>query len=111
MIAAHALGLVLLGYYSDGLHRAYSLWYVVGTALATMVPVVGWSPLRSLEQVAMLLDGVHDYAAAVDAVRALMFIEKFALDLHGRTAGVVDYEIVEYRDKAGAVLLRHTLAA
>ncbi len=37
-----------------------------------------------LEQVAMLLDGVHDYAAAVDAVRALMFIEKFALDLHGR---------------------------
>jgi hypothetical protein len=33
-----------------------------------------------------------------------------ALDLHGRTAGVVDYEIVEYRDAAGVVLLRHTLA-
>ena len=33
------------------------------------------------------------------------------LDLHGRTAGVVDYEIVEYRDAKGAVLLRHTLAA
>lgn len=33
------------------------------------------------------------------------------LDLHGRTAGVVDYEIVEYRDKAGTVLLRHTLGA
>ena len=34
-----------------------------------------------------------------------------SLDLHGRIAGVVDYEIVEYRDAAGAVLLRHTLAA
>lgn len=34
-----------------------------------------------------------------------------ALDLHGRTAGVVDYEIVEYRDAQGVVLLRHTLAA
>lgn len=34
-----------------------------------------------------------------------------ALDLHGRTAGVVDYEIVEYRDAQGAVLLRHTLSA
>lgn len=32
------------------------------------------------------------------------------LDLSGRAAGVVDYEIVEYRDAAGAVLLRHTLA-
>jgi hypothetical protein len=34
-----------------------------------------------------------------------------SLDLHGRTAGVVDYEIVEYRDAQGAVLLRHTLSA
>lgn len=32
------------------------------------------------------------------------------LDLKGRAAGVVDYEIVEYRDAQGTVLLRHTLA-
>jgi len=52
MIGLHAGLLVLLGRYSSKLHRAYSLWYVIGTIGATFVPVVGWAPLKSLEQLA-----------------------------------------------------------
>lgn len=54
MIGVHAALLVVLGQYSTKLHRAYSLWYVIGTTIATHVPVVGWSPLKSLEQLAPL---------------------------------------------------------
>jgi dolichyl-diphosphooligosaccharide--protein glycosyltransferase len=55
MVAAHAGWLVLTGRYSQRLHRAYTAFYVFGTALATTVPVVGWTPLRSLEQMAPLI--------------------------------------------------------
>lgn len=34
----------------SGLHRAYTLFYIIGTAGAIQVPVVGWAPLKSLEQ-------------------------------------------------------------
>ena len=37
-----------------------------------------------LQQCATLLDGARDFAGAVAPVRALMFIEKFALDLNQR---------------------------
>jgi len=50
LVGAHAGILVLLGRHSSKLHAAYSAFYVVGTALATRVPVVGTTPLRSLEQ-------------------------------------------------------------
>lgn len=50
LIGIHASFLVLMGRYSTKLHRAYSAFYVVGTFLAIQVPVVGWSPLKSLEQ-------------------------------------------------------------
>ena len=36
-------------------HRAYSLFYVIGTIGAMRVPVVGWGPLKSTEQIAPLL--------------------------------------------------------
>jgi dolichyl-diphosphooligosaccharide--protein glycosyltransferase len=49
-IGLHAAVLVLLGRFSTKLYLAYSLFYVVGTALAIQVPVVGWAPLKSLEQ-------------------------------------------------------------
>lgn len=52
MIGVHAAGLVILGRYSSNLHRAYSLFYVIGTIGAIQVPVVGWAPLKSLEQLA-----------------------------------------------------------
>jgi len=50
LVGAHAGMLVLLGRHSSKLHAAYSAFYLVGTALATRVPVVGTTPLRSLEQ-------------------------------------------------------------
>jgi dolichyl-diphosphooligosaccharide--protein glycosyltransferase len=52
LIGAHAAVLVLLGRFSDKVYLAYTLFYVVGTSLAIQVPVVGWSPLKSLEQMA-----------------------------------------------------------
>jgi dolichyl-diphosphooligosaccharide---protein glycosyltransferase len=54
LIAAHAVILVLLGRYSSKLHRAYSLFYIIGTIGATHVPVVGWGPLKSMEQLSGL---------------------------------------------------------
>jgi dolichyl-diphosphooligosaccharide--protein glycosyltransferase len=55
MIGLHAAVLVGLGYFSSTLHKAYSLWYLVGTACALQIPVVGWSPLQSMEQMGPLL--------------------------------------------------------
>eukprot|EP00292_Cryptomonas_paramecium_P007625 CAMPEP_0113686126 /NCGR_PEP_ID=MMETSP0038_2-20120614/15104_1 /TAXON_ID=2898 /ORGANISM="Cryptomonas paramecium" /LENGTH=344 /DNA_ID=CAMNT_0000606389 /DNA_START=313 /DNA_END=1344 /DNA_ORIENTATION=+ /assembly_acc=CAM_ASM_000170 len=54
MIGVHAALLILVGRYSTKLHRAYTLFYVIGTFGATRVPVVGWTPLRSLEQMGPL---------------------------------------------------------
>jgi len=55
MIGAHAVVLFFLGRYTSKLHRAYSLFYVIGTLGAMQVPVVGWGPLKSTEQLAPLL--------------------------------------------------------
>jgi len=52
LIGCHASFLIILGRYSSKLHRAYTGFYFVGTALAIQVPVVGMSPLKSLEQLA-----------------------------------------------------------
>jgi dolichyl-diphosphooligosaccharide--protein glycosyltransferase len=41
MIGAHAAALVLFGRYTSKLHRAYSLFYVIGTLGAIRVPPVG----------------------------------------------------------------------
>ncbi len=50
MIALHSALLVLLGRFGRKLYLSYSLFYIVGTVLAIQVPVVGWTPLKSLEQ-------------------------------------------------------------
>jgi dolichyl-diphosphooligosaccharide--protein glycosyltransferase len=50
MIALHALMLVVLGRFTKKLYLSYSLFYVIGTVLAMQVPVVGLTPLKSLEQ-------------------------------------------------------------
>lgn len=50
MIALHAGVLVLIGRFSQQVYLAYSIFYVVGTALAMQVPVVGMTPLKSFEQ-------------------------------------------------------------
>ena len=54
LIAAHVAVLVLLSRYSHQLRVAYSLFYVIGTSGAMLVPVVGWRPLRDAEQVPAL---------------------------------------------------------
>jgi len=55
MIGLHAAVLVGIGRFNSGVHRAYTIFFVVGTAGACQVPVVGWQPLRSLEQMGPLL--------------------------------------------------------
>lgn len=55
MIAAHAGIILLLGRYTPSLHKAYSLFFVVGTIGAIQIPIVGWAPLKSTEQIAVIL--------------------------------------------------------
>ena len=62
MVGLHA-GVLALVRYSSKLHRAYTLFYIVGTFLATRVPVISMTPLKSLEQMMPLL--VFFCAAAV----------------------------------------------
>jgi dolichyl-diphosphooligosaccharide--protein glycosyltransferase len=50
LVGCHAAALVAMGRFSPKVYMSYSLFYVVGTTLAIQVPVVGWSPLKSLEQ-------------------------------------------------------------
>jgi len=52
LIGCHAAVLFLIGRYTTKLYRAYSTFYVVGTLLALQIPVVGLTPLKSLEQLA-----------------------------------------------------------
>jgi len=54
MVGIHAAYLALTGRFTDKLHRAYSLFFLVGTACAVHVPIVGWLPLRSAEQLGPL---------------------------------------------------------
>jgi dolichyl-diphosphooligosaccharide--protein glycosyltransferase len=54
LVGVHAAALVLMGRFSPKVHLSYSLFYVIGTSLAVHVPVVGWAPLRSLEQLGPL---------------------------------------------------------
>ena len=54
-------------------------------ALTSLTNEVQAAQKQLLQQCAALLDDAQDYAAATVTVRALMFIDKFALDLHQRT--------------------------
>lgn len=50
LVGVHAAALVAAGRFSPKVYLSYTLFYVIGTTLAVQVPVVGWSPLKSLEQ-------------------------------------------------------------
>ena len=65
MVALHAGFLILLGHRTPALRRAYTLYYIVGTALATQIPVVGMTPFKSMEQAAALCVFVGLYALTV----------------------------------------------
>ena len=69
MIGLHAAVLVAAGRFTSKLHRAYSLFYVIGTLGAIQVPVVGWGPLKSLEQLGPLAIFIGMQVLEVAAVR------------------------------------------
>jgi dolichyl-diphosphooligosaccharide--protein glycosyltransferase len=50
LIGVHAAMLVATGRFSTKVYTCYSLFYAVGVSLAIQIPVVGWAPLKSLEQ-------------------------------------------------------------
>jgi dolichyl-diphosphooligosaccharide--protein glycosyltransferase len=55
MITVHAAVLVAMGRFSPSLHMSYSLFYIIGTLGAIQVPVIGYTPLKSLEQLGCLV--------------------------------------------------------
>jgi len=55
MVGVHALMLVGLGRFNSGVHKAYTLFWIIGTAGAIQIPVIGWQPIRSLEQLGPML--------------------------------------------------------
>ena len=55
MVGVHAAALFLAGRFTWNLYIAYSVFYLVGTGLAVHVPVVGWTPMGSTEQVGPVL--------------------------------------------------------
>ena len=60
------------GNYTPKLHRAYTL-FLIGTAVALQVPVIGWQPLQSLEQLGPLaIFFVLQLLAVADIGRALL---------------------------------------
>jgi dolichyl-diphosphooligosaccharide---protein glycosyltransferase len=51
LIGVHAAVLVLMGRFeTTTVYRAYTLFYIVGTSLAVHIPVVGYAPIKSIEQ-------------------------------------------------------------
>jgi len=54
MIGLHAISLVFLQRFSAKLYIAYTLFFAIGTFGATQVPVVGLTPIKSLEQIGPL---------------------------------------------------------
>ena len=72
MVGLHAATLVLLGQYSPSLHRAYSLFWIVGTLGAIQFPVVGLAPVKSLEQLgpAFVFLGMQVLAVAERLVKS-----------------------------------------
>uniref|UniRef100_A0A7S4LFI7 dolichyl-diphosphooligosaccharide--protein glycotransferase n=1 Tax=Eutreptiella gymnastica TaxID=73025 RepID=A0A7S4LFI7_9EUGL len=50
MIGVHAAALIPLRMFNSSTYKAYTLFFIIGTLGATRIPVVGWTPLKSLEQ-------------------------------------------------------------
>eukprot|EP00934_Nitzschia_sp_Nitz4_P004414 Nitzschia sp. Nitz4//scaffold7_size249615//54853//57987//NITZ4_001153-RA/size249615-processed-gene-0.182-mRNA-1//-1//CDS//3329558370//4404//frame0 len=56
LVGLHAVAVFLLRKLPfDHLYCSYSSFYLVGTFLAIQIPVVGWTPIKSLEQMGPLL--------------------------------------------------------
>ena len=55
MVGLHAAVLLLCGRFTPSVYKAYTLFFVIGTIGAMQVPVVAWTPLKSMEQIAPLV--------------------------------------------------------
>jgi dolichyl-diphosphooligosaccharide--protein glycosyltransferase len=94
LVGVHASLLVLIGRFSGKLHKAYTSFYIVGTFLATRVPVVGLTPLRSLEQlgpfVAFVGIQLLEYCRRQQVAQKLSYVElwKLRIRVFSMAAGV-----------------------
>jgi dolichyl-diphosphooligosaccharide---protein glycosyltransferase len=67
LIAIHAMFLAVR--FSTKLYLAYTIFYILGTTLAIQIPVVGWAPLKSLEQLgAFAVFGAYQVIFVCDLV-------------------------------------------
>jgi len=93
MVGVHAGVLVLMGRFSDKVWASYSVFYSVGTALAIQIPVVGWAPLKSLEQLgpcAVFLGyQILQLCEVIRRKRGLSRLETWKLRVQISSAGVV----------------------
>ena len=55
MVGLHAAVLLACGRFTPSVYKAYTLFFIVGTIGAMQVPVVAWTPLKSMEQIVPLL--------------------------------------------------------
>jgi len=83
LVGLHAAFLVIIGRFSSKLHRAYTLFFVIGTAGAIQVPVVGWNPLKSFEQlgpfVVFLVFQILEYCEVQRRAKNLSLFQVFQL--------------------------------
>lgn len=98
LIAIHAMMISVR--FSTKLYISYTIFYVIGTTLAVQIPVVGWTPLKSLEQLgALAVFGAYQVMFITDRVmnskkRSLLDTWKFrfmALAGVGMVVGFIAY--------------------
>jgi dolichyl-diphosphooligosaccharide--protein glycosyltransferase len=83
MIGLHAMLLAVTGRFTNKLYWSYTLWYVFGTLGAMQVPVVGLTPLRSLEQLMPM--GVFFVLQLLQLCEQPQFLKLFQLDPENMT--------------------------
>ena len=77
MVGLHAAVLFLCGRFTPSVYKAYTLFFIVGTLGAMQVPVVAWTPLKSLEQIAPLLVFLaYQVFGSVDIIASLRGITR-----------------------------------
>lgn len=85
MVGLHAAFLVAIGRFSPKIYKAYTFFYLVGTALAIQIPVIGFTPLKSLEQLGpcavFLVYQVLYFSQVVSNKRSLNRMESLKLTI------------------------------
>jgi dolichyl-diphosphooligosaccharide--protein glycosyltransferase len=82
MIGVHAAALIFSGRFDYKVYMAYTLFYSIGTFLAMQVPVVGWTPLKSLEQLGpFAIFGLYQVLFVADRMAASKNLNQFQKNL------------------------------